>query len=586
LPLSLAIGLTDSYVLKEERMPSFPCDLDIARAAHLKSIAEVARTLGVEEDELELYGRYKAKVSLDVLQRLKDRPDGKLIAVTAIPPTPLGEGKSVTAIGLGQALAKIGKKVCNTCRQPSQGPTFGIKGGAAGGGYSQVVPMEDFNLHLTGDFHAVTAAQNLCAAMIDASYMHGNKLNLDPFNITWRRCLDTNDRVLRDIVIGLGGKANGCPRETGFDITAACETMAILALATSLRDLRERLARIVVGFNRDGRPVTAEDLKAAGAMTVLLKDALRPNLMQTLEHTPVLVHCGPFGNVAHGNNSVLSDMVALKLADYVATESGFGADMGYEKLVNITCRQGGLQVSAAVVVCTVRALKMHGGVGKIVAGKPLPPELTVENFAALERGLPVLEAAIRIVKLTGVPVVVAVNRFATDTDAEVQFVAERARELGAERGVVSDLHARGGAGGSELAEAVVEAAQKPSAMRLLYPDDLSIKEKIRILATQIYGADDVEYLAEAERKIKLYTDLGFARLPICMAKTHLSFSHDPDWKGVPKGYKFPIRDVRLSAGAGFLYPLAGEMMTMPGLGSSPAAIRVDIDEQDRIVGLF
>jgi formate--tetrahydrofolate ligase len=570
----------------EELMPSIPCDLDIARAAPLKPIAEVARSLGIEEDELELYGQYKAKVSLDVLQRLKDRPDGKLIAVTAIPPTPLGEGKSVTAIGLGQALAKIGKKVCNTCRQPSQGPTFGIKGGAAGGGYSQVVPMEDFNLHLTGDFHAVTAAQNLCAAMIDASYMHGNKLNLDPFNITWRRCVDTNDRVLRHVVIGLGGKANGCPRETGFDITAACETMAILALATSLRDLRERLARIVVGFNRDGRPVTAEDLKAAGAMTVLLKDALRPNLMQTLEHTPVLVHCGPFGNVAHGNNSVLSDLVALKLADYVVTESGFGADMGYEKLVNITCRQGGLQVAAAVVVCTVRALKMHGGVGKIVAGKPLPAELTVENFPALERGLPVLEAAIRVVKLTGVPVIVAVNRFATDTDAELQFVAERARGLGAEKGVVPDLHARGGAGGSELAEAVVEAAQKPSAMRLLYTNDLSVKEKIRILATQVYGADDVEYLAEAERKIKLYTELGFARLPICMAKTHLSFSHDPGWKGVPKGYKFPIRDVRLSAGAGFLYPLAGEMMTMPGLGSSPAAVRVDIDEQDRIVGLF
>jgi formate--tetrahydrofolate ligase len=586
LPLPAAIGLTDSYLRKEEFEPSIPCDLDIARAAQLKPIADVARALGIEEDELELYGRYKAKVSLSVLERLKDAPSGKLIAVTAIPPTPLGEGKSVTAIGLGQALAKIGKKVCNTCRQPSQGPTFGIKGGAAGGGYSQVVPMDDFNLHLTGDFHAVTAAQNLCAAMIDASYMHGNKLNLDPFNITWRRCIDTNDRALRDIVIGLGGKANGYPRETGFDITAACETMAILALATSLRDLRQRLGRIVVGFNKDGRPVTAEDLKAAGAMTVLLKDALRPNLMQMLEHTPVLVHCGPFGNVAHGNNSVLSDMVALKLADYVVTESGFGADMGFEKLVNITCRQGGLQVSAAVVVCTVRALKMHGGVGKIVAGKPLPPELTVENFAALERGLPVLEAAIRIVKLTGVPVVVAVNRFESDTEAELRFVAERAQGLGAEKGVVSDLHARGGAGGTELAEAVVEAALKPVAMKLLYPDEMPIKEKIRTLATQIYGADDVEYMPEAERKIKLYTALGFAGLPICMAKTHLSFSHDPDWKGVPKGYKFPIRDVRLSAGAGFLYPLAGEMMTMPGLGSSPAAIRVDIDEQDRIVGLF
>jgi len=567
-------------------MPSLPCDLDIARAARLKPITEVAKALGIGDDDLELYGRYKAKISLDVLQRKKDSPNGKLIAVTAIPPTPLGEGKSVTAIGLGQALGKIGKKVCNTCRQPSQGPTFGIKGGAAGGGYSQVVPMEDFNLHLTGDFHAVTAAQNLCAAMIDASFLHGNKLNLDPFNITWRRALDTNDRVLRDIVIGLGGKANGYPRETGFDITAACETMAILALATSLRDLRQRLGRIVVGFNKDGRPVTAEDLKAAGAMTVLLKDALRPNLMQTLEHTPVLVHCGPFGNVAHGNNSILSDMVALKLADYVVTESGFGADMGFEKLVNITCRQGGLQVSGAVVVCTVRALKMHGGVGKIVAGKPLPPELVQENIPAVERGLPVLGAALQIVKLMGVPVVVAVNRFETDTEAELRFVAGRAQELGAEKAVVSDVFARGGAGGAELADAVVQAVEKPAAMRFLYPDDLPIKEKIRVLATQIYGADDVEYAPEAERKIKLYTELGFGRLPICTAKTHLSYSHDPDWKGVPKGYKFPIRDVRLSAGAGFLYPLAGEMMTMPGLGSSPAAIRVDIDDQDRIVGLF
>ena len=567
-------------------MPTIPCDLDIARAAHLKPITEIARGLAIEEDELELYGRYKSKISLDLLDRLKDAPNGKLIAVTAIPPTPLGEGKSVTAIGLGQALAKIGKKVCNTCRQPSQGPTFGIKVGAAGGGYSQVVPMEDFNLHLTGDFHAVTAAQNLCAAMLDASYMHGNKLNLDPFNLTWRRAMDVNDRVLRDVVVGLGGKANGYPRETGFDITAACETMAILALATSLPDLRQRLGRIVVGFNKDGRPVTAEDLKAAGAMTVLLKDAIRPNLMQTLENTPVLVHCGPFGNVAHGNNSVLANRVALKLADYVITESGFGADMGFEKLVNITCRQGGLNVAGAVVVCTIRALKMHGGVGKIVAGKPLPAELVQENIPAVERGLNVLCASLRIVKTLGVPAVVAVNRFETDTDAELQFVAERAQGMGAERAVISDVFARGGAGGIDLAEAVVEAAERPSAMRFLYPDDLPIKDKIRTLATRIYGADDVEYQAEAERKIKLYTELGFGRLPICMAKTHLSFSHDPEWKGVPKGYKFPIRDVRLSAGAGFLYPLAGEMMTMPGLGSSPAAVRVDIDAENRIQGLF
>ena len=567
-------------------MPAIPCDLDIARAAHLKPITEIARALAIKESELELYGRSKAKVGLEVLDRLKDAPAGKLIAVTAIPPTPLGEGKSVTAIGLGQALARIGKRVCNTCRQPSQGPTFGIKGGAAGGGYSQVVPMEDFNLHLTGDFHAVTAAQNLCAAMLDASYMHGNKLNLDPFNLTWRRALDVNDRVLRDIVVGLGGKANGYPRETGFDITAACETMAILALATSLGDLRQRLARAVVGFNKDGRPVTAEDLKAAGAMTVLLKDAIRPNLMQTIENTPVLVHCGPFGNVAHGNNSVLANLVALKLADYVVTESGFGADMGFEKLVNITCRQSGLKVAGAVVVCTVRALKMHGGVGKIVAGKPLPPELVQENIPAIEKGLDVLRAALRIVKAVGVPAVVAVNRFEGDTEAELQFIVERAQGMGAERAVLSDVFARGGEGGRSLAEAVVEAVAKTSEMQLLYPDEMPIKEKIKTLATQIYGASDVEYLPEAERKIKLYTDLGFGRLPICMAKTHLSYSHNPEWRGVPAGYKFPIRDVRLAAGAGYLYPLAGEMMTMPGLGSSPAAVRVDIDEQDRIMGLF
>jgi formate--tetrahydrofolate ligase len=567
-------------------MPTIPCDLEIARACHLMPITEIARNLAIEESELELYGRYKAKVGLEVLDRLRDGPSGKLIAVTAIPPTPLGEGKSVTAIGLGQALARIGKRVCNTCRQPSQGPTFGIKGGAAGGGYSQVVPMEDFNLHLTGDFHAVTAAQNLCAAMLDASYMHGNKLNLDPFNLTWRRALDVNDRALRDIVVGLGGKANGYPRETGFDITAACETMAILALATSLDDLRQRLARVVVGFNKDGRPVTAEDLKAAGAMTVLLKDAIRPNLMQTIENTPVLVHCGPFGNVAHGNNSVLANLVALKLADYVVTESGFGADMGFEKLVNITCRQSGLKVAGAVVVCTVRALKMHGGVGKIVAGKPLPSELVQENIPAIEKGLNVLCAALRIVKTMGVPAVVVVNRFEADSEAELQFIVERAQGMGAERAVISDVFARGGEGGEALAEAVVEAVAKPSAMRLLYPDEMPVKDKIKRLATQIYGASDVEYLSEAERKIKLYTDLGFDRLPICMAKTHLSFSHNPEWRGVPTGYKFPIRDVRLSAGAGYLYPLAGEMMTMPGLGSSPAAVRVDLDAEQQIVGLF
>ena len=561
-------------------------DIEIAQAAPLEPIEQIGAKLGIPGDKLFRYGPTKAKLAPDFVAGVASRPQGKLILVTAMTPTPAGEGKTTTTIGLGDALSRIGKKAAICLREPSLGPVFGMKGGAAGGGYSQVVPMDEFNLHLTGDFHAVTAAQNLCAAMADASYLHGNPLNLDPFSITWRRALDVNDRVLRDIVIGLGGKANGYPRETGFDITAACETMAILALATSLPDLRQRLGRAVVGFNKDGKPVTAEDLKAAGAMTVLLKDALRPNLMQTLENTPVLVHCGPFGNVAHGNNSVLANKVALKLADYVVTESGFGADMGFEKLVNITCRQSGLQVAAAVVVCTTRALKMHGGVGKIVAGKPLPPELVQENIPAVERGLGVLGAAMCIVKLMGLPVIAAINRFETDSDRELQFVVERAREMGADWAVVSDVFARGGAGGTELAEAVVEAAARPSIMRFLYPDDLPIKDKILVLARRVYGADDVEYLPEAERKIKLYTNLGFAHLPICMAKTHLSYSHDPERKGVPKGYKFPIRDVRLSAGAGFLYPLAGEMMTMPGLGSSPAAIRVDIDQQGRAQGLF
>jgi formate--tetrahydrofolate ligase len=564
----------------------FPSDLEIAQAAKLWPISDIARALGVQEDELELYGRYKAKIPLRVLDRLREKPEGKLIAVTAITPTPLGEGKTVTAIGLGQALARIGKSVCNTCRQPSQGPTFGIKGGAAGGGYSQVVPMEDFNLHLTGDFHAVTAAQNLCAAMIDASLMHGNPLDLDPLNITWRRAIDVNDRALRQIVIGLGGRLNGAPRETGYDITAASETMAILGLSTSLHDLRMRLGRAVAGFTTKGKPVTAGELRAAGAMTVLLKDALQPNLMQTLEHTPVLVHTGPFGNVAHGNNSIVADRMALKLADYVVTESGFGADMGLEKLVDIKCRQSGLRVAGVVVVCTIRALKMHGGVGKIVAGKPLPAELAQENIPALERGMAMLGEAIRIAGLFGLPAVVAVNRFRTDTLRELQFVVDRARELGAADSAISDVFARGGEGGKELAEAAVKAFDKPAEMKFLYPDDAPIQEKIEVLARQVYGASGVEFAPEAMRKIKLYTELGYSRLPICMAKTHLSLSHDPKLLGVPRGYKFPIRDVRLSAGAGFLYPMAGEMQTMPGLGADPAAARVDIDEYGKVIGLF
>ncbi len=566
--------------------PKFPTSLEIARQARLRPIADVASALGIESDELELYGRYKAKISLAVLDRPRNRPEGKLIAVTAITPTPLGEGKSVTAIGLGQALAKLGRSVANTCRQPSLGPTLGIKGGAAGGGYAQIVPMEDFNLHLTGDFHAVTAAHNLCAAMLEASVLHGNRLGLDPQNITWRRALDMNDRGLRAIVTGLGGRQNGAPRETGFDITAASETMAILALATSLHDLRRRLGRAVVAFTTDGRAVTAEDLGAAGAMTVLLKDALQPNLMQTLEGSPVLVHTGPFGNVAHGNNSVVADRVALKLADYVVTEAGFGADLGFEKLVDITCRQSGLRLAGAVVVCTLRALKMHGGVGKISPGKPLPPELLDENLPALEKGLAVLAAALGIVERMGVKAVVAINRFESDSDRELEIVLKRAPELGAAAAAVSDAFARGGEGGRGLAEAAIKAFDGTGEMRLLYPDELPVKEKIEVLATQIYGAAGVSYSDEAERKIKLYSDLGFARLPICMAKTHLSLSHDPQWKGVPQGYEFPIRDVRLAAGAGFLYPIAGEMQTMPGLGSDPAAAHLDIDEHGQIIGLF
>lgn len=570
----------------EQKAVAFPSDLEIARRAQLQPIDELARAIGIKDSELELYGSYKAKVSLHILDRLADMPDGKLVAVTAITPTPLGEGKTVIAIGLGQALRKLGVRVMNTCRQPSQGPTFGIKGGAAGGGYAQVVPMEDFNLHLTGDFHAVTAAHNLCAAMIDASLLHGNKLRLDPNTITWRRVLDTNDRALRNIVVGLGGKANGVPRETGFDITAACETMAILGLATSQADLRRRLGRAVVGFNLEGQPVTAEDLRAAGAMAVLLKDALKPNLMQTLEHSPVLVHTGPFGNVAHGNNSILANRIALKLADYVVTESGFGADMGFEKLVDIVCRWGNLTVNAAVVACTIRALKMHGGVGKIVAGKPLPPELLAENLPALDKGLAALEAAVHIVQRAGVPVVVALNRFATDTDNEVAFVLNRARQMGVFGAAVSDVHAHGAAGGRDLAELVIAAANQPSQMKFFYSDDMTIREKIETLARDVYGADGVDFAPEALRKVKLCTELGYGRLPICMAKTHLSLSHDANLKGVPRGYTFPVRDIRLSAGAGFLYPLAGDMQTMPGLGAAPAATRVDFDAAGNIVGLF
>ncbi|MCD6452570.1 MAG: formate--tetrahydrofolate ligase [Acidobacteria bacterium] len=568
-------------------MAKIPSDLEIAQSAELKPIVEIARELGILEEELEPYGKYMAKISLDILDRLKDRPSGKFITVTAITPTPFGEGKTVTNLGVGLGMARLGKKVINTLREPSKGPTFGIKGGACGGGYAQVLPMENINLHFTGDIHATESAHNLCAAAIDASILHKNPLNIDPLSITWTRAVDVNDRALRNIVIGLGGKANGYPREAGYDITAATETAAIHALAVNIKDLRERLGRVVVGFTYDGKPVTAEDLKVAGAMTVLMKDSLKPNLVQSTENTPVIVHGFPFANVAHGNNSVLADMIALKLADYVVTESGFGSDCGFEKLVNVKCRQSGLKVDCAVIVATIRALKMHGGAFTIKPGQKLDPEVAGKvDMEALERGCENLRRHIEIVKMHGVPAVVAINRFTTDTDEEIEFVRKKAIEFGAEDAVPHEAWAKGGAGATDLAKAVIAACEKGSDFHFLYPDDLSIKEKIETLATKIYGASSVSYEPLAEKKIKLYTELGYDKLPINMAKTHLSLSHDPNWKGAPSGYTFPIRDIRASVGAGFLYPIAGKMQTMPGLPTKAAFQAVDIDETGKTVGLF
>jgi len=561
-------------------------DLEIAQAAAMKPVLEIAEAAGIEEDELDLYGKWKAKVHLDILERLEDRPQGKYIDVTAITPTPLGEGKTVTTIGVSQALGLIGKNVMTCIRQPSLGPVFGIKGGAAGGGYSQVVPMEDFNLHLTGDVHAVSIANNLLAAMIDAHMKHGNGLGLDPTSISWRRVIDLNDKWgVYNIVSGLGGESR-VPRETGFDISVASEVMAILALATSLKDLRERLGRIIFGQTRDGKPLTAEQLGAAGAMCVLMKDALMPNLMQTLENTPVLVHAGPFANIAHGNSSIIADQIALKLADYVVTESGFGADCGMEKFFNIKCRISGLAPDCVVIVATVRALKMHGGLGTVRPGRPLPPELLKENLPALEKGCENLTKHIENARLFGVPVVVAVNRFTEDTEAEIKLIQEKAVAAGAEGAYLSDVWAKGGDGGRDLAEAVAAACEKKSDFKLLYPDEASIKEKIEAIATKVYGADGVDYDRVAEQKIELFTKWGLDTLPICMAKTHLSLSHDSNLKGRPTGFRVPVRDIRPSAGAGFLYPLLGSFSTMPGLPSKPAALKVDIDEDGKVVGLF
>lgn len=562
-------------------------DLEIAQEAKILPIVEIAKSIGLDEDDLELYGKYKAKVSLDVIKKFASRPSGKYIDVTAITPTPLGEGKTVTTIGLSQGLAGIGKKVITCIRQPSLGPVFGIKGGAAGGGYSQVIPMEDFNLHLTGDIHAVSIAHNLLAAFMDTSILKGNPLNIDPFSITWRRVVDVSDRALRQIIVGLGGKENGYPRETGYDISVASEVMAILALTTGLQDMRERLGRIVIGNTYDGKAVTAEDLRCAGSMTVLMKDTIKPNLLQTLEHTPCFVHAGPFANIAHGNSSILADQMAIKLAEYVVTESGFGADCGAEKFMNIKCRYSGMKPDAVVIVCSVRALKMHGGGFKFVPGQKVNKEdMERENVDAVIKGSENLQKQVENMLYFGVPVVVAINRFTADTDREVEAVRKAAIDAGADDAVISDVWAKGGEGGKELANAVVKAAEKPSDFKFLYPLDISIKEKIETIATKIYGADGVDYLPLAEEKIRLYTKLGYDNLPICMAKTHLSLSHDPNLKGRPRGFRVPIRDVMASIGAGFLYPLLGEMRTMPGLPAEPAGTRVDIDKDGKIVGLF
>ncbi len=621
-----------------------PSDIVIAQSVTPIPIRQIAEEAGLLPEELELYGNYKAKVHLEVRDRLADRPNGKYVLITAITPTPLGEGKTTTTVGLSQALgAHLGKKVFTCVRQPSQGPTFGIKGGAAGGGYSQIIPMEDFNLHLTGDIHAITAANNLLAAAIDARLFHEAqtpsddvlfdrlcppdkngqrrfapvmlrrlrklgitktdpnaltpeersrfaRLDIDPASITWRRVIDTNDRFLRGITIGQGPQEKGFERQTGFDITVASEIMAILALTTDLADMRERLGRMVIGTNRRGEPITADDLGVGGALTVLMKDAIMPNLLQTLEGTPAFVHAGPFANIAHGNSSIVADQIALKLVGpdgFVLTEAGFGADIGMEKFFDIKCRYSGLVPNVVVLVATVRALKMHGGGPKVVAGKPLDPAYTEENLELVDKGCANLEVHIRNARRFGIPVVVAINSFQSDTPAEIDLIRQRAIAAGAEDAIVATHWADGGAGAVELGKAVIAAAEKPNHFHFLYPLEWSIKEKIETIAREIYGAGSVTYSEEAERKIDLYTRNGFDKLPICMAKTHLSLSTDPTLKGVPRGFEVHVRDIRASVGAGFLYPLLGEISTMPGLPLRPVFYDVDLDlETGKVVGLF
>ena len=619
-----------------------PSDIDIAQAAAPISIAQIAAEAGITPDELELYGKSKAKVRLEIRDRLKNVANGKYVVVTAITPTPLGEGKTTTTVGLSQALgAHLDKKVFTCVRQPSQGPTFGIKGGAAGGGYSQIIPMEDFNLHLTGDIHAITAANNLLAAAIDTRVFHESsqsdealferlcppakdgsrrfspvmlrrlrklgitktdpaqltpeersrfaRLDIDPASITWRRVTDTNDRMLRQITIGQGPEEKGMTRVTGYDIAVASEIMAILALTTSLADMRERLGRMVIGTNRAGEAITADDLGAGGALTVLMKDAIFPNLMQTLEGTPAFVHAGPFANIAHGNSSIVADQIALKLVGpdgYVITESGFGADIGMEKFFNIKCRYSGLIPNCVVLVATIRALKMHGGGPKVVAGQPLHHAYTEENLPLLEKGCANMAKMIQNARRFGIPVVVAVNRFQYDTPAEIELVRKLAIQAGASDAVSANHWAQGGLGAVDLGKAVIAACEKPSKFSFLYPLEMSIKEKIETIVREMYGGAGVEYSPEAEKKIALYNRLGFDKLPICMAKTHLSLSHDPSLKGVPTGFTVPVRDIRASVGAGFLYPLLGTMSTMPGLSTRPGFYEIDLDlETGRVIGL-
>jgi formate--tetrahydrofolate ligase len=552
--------------------------LEIAQDAELRPIAEVAGDAGIAPTELRPFGSTRAKVSLSILERLADRPDGKLIITTAITPTKAGEGKTTTSVSLTQGLGAIGRKVILALREPSMGPVFGIKGGGTGGGYAQVVPMEDINLHLNGDFHAVAAAHNLLSAALDASIFHGNLLGIDPQTITWPRTLDVNDRELRNTVVGLGGKPHGVPRQDGFVITAASEIMAILALATDLHDLRARLGRIIVASTVGGDPVTADDLKVAGAMTVIMRDAIEPNLVQTLEHQPVLLHAGPFGNIAHANNSIVEDRIALKLADYVVTEAGFASDLGFQKFCDIVCRFGGFTPSAGVLVTTVRATKSHGGM-------PFA-DLATEDLDALRRGIDNLSAHIQILGEYGLPCVVSINNFPTDTDAEIALIRDLAVEAGAETVVVNRGFAAGGAGATELAEAVVEAAERPNSFHQLTPDGTPLRDQIEAIATRLYGADGVDYLPQADKDLERMVELGFGSVPVCMAKTHLSLSHDPTLLNRPRGFRLPVRGVVPSAGAGFVVALCGDMQRMPGLGKTPNYMGVDIDANGRTVGLF